>query len=153
MFYIGDKVRIKSLDELSESRFSDRHRGDRTIWTKRKVETAGATGVITDKMYSEATDINLYSVQIDGNDFTSAHFYCDDDLTLYVEEKEEVGYEIETRIIGSVVVAIVYETSGDKKVEVTRGHGHIFHEGAAGVVQATSYAFKKAWEKMNGGNI
>ena len=152
MFYIGDKVRIKTLDEISEDRITDRTRGDRTAWTKRKVETAGETGVIVDKMYSEATDINLYSVQIDGNGFVSAHFYCEDDLTPYVEE-EEVGYATETRILEKVVVGIIYEVRGDEYIEVTRGHGHIIHEGAFGIAQATSYAFKKAWEKMNGGNI
>lgn len=152
MFYIGDKVRVKNLEEIPEQRLSDRCRGDRTTWTKRKIETAGETGVIADKMYSEATDIHLYSVKIDGNDFVSAHFYTEDDLEMYAEE-EEAGYATETRILERVVIGIIYEVRGDEYTEIARGHGHIIHEGALGVAQAISYAFKKAYEKINGGSF
>lgn len=152
MFYIGDKVRVKSLDEVAKERIADRSRGDHATWTKRKVDTAGETGVIADKMYSEATDRHLYSVKIDGNDFVSAHFYTEDDLELFVEE-DKVSYSVDTQVLENIVVGIIYEVRGDEYTEVTRGHGHIIHEGAFGIAQATSYAYKKAWEKMNGGNI
>ena len=150
MFYIGDKVRIKTLDEIAEDRFSDRCRGDRTTWTKRKIETAGETGVVADKMYSEATDQHLFSVKLDGNDFVSAHFYSEEDLELY---SEAVQYSAEAEILENIVIATIYEVRDGEKIEVTKGHGHIFHDGAIGIVQATSYAFKKAYEKINGGSF
>ena len=33
-----------------------------------------------------------------------------------------------------------------------RGHGHIIHEGAMGIAQASAYALKKIWQKMEGGD-
>lgn len=52
-----------------------------------------------------------------------------------------------------MVVAKFIETKGDTETELGRGHGHMIHEGALGIAQASSYALKKIFEKMNGGTL
>lgn len=146
-FNIGNIVVIKQPEVIV-----DRSRGNCHARTKRKGNTAGEIGEIVDKMYSEAEGKNLYRICIDGETRTRAAFYTDEDLELYKKEKP-ADYCIETEVLDNVCVAIVYRIEGDEKVEVVRGHGHIIHEGDVGIVQAFSYALKKAYEKVNGGNV
>jgi hypothetical protein len=72
----------------------------------------------------------------------------EDELSELRRAKE---YSIETDIADGVVIGVIYEIDGDNKYEVCRGHGHIIHEGAEGIAQACSYAFKKAFEKIDNG--
>jgi hypothetical protein len=57
-------------------------------------------------------------------------------------------YYHEIEYLENVVLVILYEATEDGPVEIARGHGHIIHEGAKGITQATSYALKKIWYKM-----
>lgn len=146
-FNIGNIVVIKQPEAIV-----DRSRGIPYAWTKRKGNTAGEVGEIVDKMYSEAEGKYLYRICIDGETRTRAAFYTEEDLELYVKERK-ADYCIESEVLDNVCLAIVYRIEGDEKVEVVRGHGHIIHEGDLGIVQAFSYALKKAYEKMNGGEL
>jgi hypothetical protein len=47
-----------------------------------------------------------------------------------------------------IVLCVLYEATEDGRVELARGHGHIIHEGAEGVAQATSYAMRRIWNQM-----
>lgn len=57
-------------------------------------------------------------------------------------------YYHEITYLDKVVLVVLYEATEDGPVEIARGHGHIIHEGARGITQATSYALKKIWYKM-----
>lgn len=46
-----------------------------------------------------------------------------------------------------VVVAVISDENGG---EITRGHGHIIHDGILGEAQAASYAIKRAYTAMPG---
>jgi hypothetical protein len=97
-------------------------------------------------MFSEAKGLYMYAVKpVDGG---RSIVRREDELEELRKEKE---YIIETDIADGVVIGVIYEVEGDKKYEVCRGHGHIIHEGAEGIAQACSYAFKKAFEKIDNG--
>ena len=61
-------------------------------------------------------------------------------------------YELEWRfeMAGTNTVVAIMTADGE---EVTRGHGHIIHEGTVGWAQACSYAIKKAYENMDGAPV
>ena len=109
----------------------------------------GETGEIVDRMYSEKEKEYYYSVTLDTRDPEETYLFSGDELQEEVEE-ELVQYIVETEILNNVCTARVYKEEDGKKKEVCRGHGHIIHEGDIGVVQALSYAFKKAYVKING---
>lgn len=122
-FNIGDRVRVKKYAETKE-------------------------GVVVDKLYSEAHDKFIYRLHLEGCDKPSAAQYDADSLELVANEP--VTYHHEFEYLDNIVIAIFYEIRGDKKIEVGRGHGHIIHEGAFGVAQASSYALRRIWQKMEG---
>jgi hypothetical protein len=72
---------------------------------------------------------------------------CKDcDYRYTAEEKVPPSrYFHEITYLDNVVLVVLYEATEGGKVELARGHGHIIHEGAAGVTQATSYALKRIW--------
>ena len=111
----------------------------------------GEVGTIIDRMYSEVEKEYYYSVKLDsrGED-EGGQLYLADEIEI-VEDKVE--YNVETEILPNVCVIKVFKTVDGKKEEVSRGHGHIIHEGDLGVLQALSYGFKKAYEKINGGSF
>jgi hypothetical protein len=154
-FFIGDQVKIKNLSQVKEDMISCRRQGDPAVWTKRKSDTEGCTGVIVDKMYSESREKHFYSVRLDKNNLIPAHYYTDDDLEPYKADKQlgNDDFDFEITLADNLVYCVVYEVVDGQKEELTRGHGHVFHEGIHGVVQAASYAIKKAWENINGGSL
>lgn len=128
-----------------------RCKGDPTTWTKRKGNTAGLKATIVDKMYSEAEARFLYRIRLEGENFTRAAFYTEEDFA--IDDGKSKEYSIETEVIDNVAIAIIYKTVDGEKKEIVRGHGHIIHEGDIGVIQALSYSLKKAYEKINGGSF
>ena len=108
----------------------------------------GEAGMIIDRMYSEAEKDYYYSVKLDnrGED-DNGELYTADEIRI-VEDKTE--YSVETEILSNVCVAKVFKKKDGKMQEVSRGHGHIIHEGDLGILQALSYAFKKAYEAIGG---
>lgn len=118
-----------------------------------KVRNAyGETGQIVDRMYSERDKDYYYSVSYDTRE-EGETFIEDGESIREVVDVDADTYEVESEILNNVCIAKVYRKENGGKKEICRGHGHIIHEGDIGVVQALSYAFKKAYEKINNGNL
>lgn len=106
----------------------------------------GSVGTITDKMCSEGTGKWYYDVDFDGGESC----FCRGDELQRLEASQYI-HEIE--YLEKLVVARLYEVKDGEKVELARGHGHIFHEGVYGVAQAASYALKRICDNLNGGSL
>ena len=137
---IGDRVKVRDYADIPEE-----HRA------KALGRMSGEIGTVTDKLYSEVYRDFVYTLQLDSYDRSSKKLWLECHLEPYVEATTEYIFEFEN--LTNVVVAIFYEVCGDSKTEIARGHGHIIHEGALGIAQASSYALKKIYEKMNGGIV
>lgn len=132
-FNIGDRVVVKEFEDIpSEGR------------TRAVAKFSGDIGTIKDKLFSEGVGEFVYVVHFDGYDKASLKMWRADHLTAYVEPKKE--YNLILDYADNVVVVIITE---DGK-EISRGHGHIIHEGSLGIVQAASYALKKIYERLGG---
>lgn len=108
-------------------------------------------GKVVDKLWSGANDCYLYKVQPDSYHRAATQMYREEELSLV---EDDVSYEWSFEMAGdNAVIAILHKVSGDLSEEVARGHGHIIHEGLVGYAQASSYAVKKAYEKLNGGTL
>jgi hypothetical protein len=70
-----------------------------------------------------------------------------------IEDEVIETYMHEIEYLDNVVVVRFYKVTDDSKQELAKGHGHIIHNGAIGIAQATSYAMKRLYEKMNGGTF
>ena len=143
-YNIGDVVTIKQSSTMTYRSY-----GDLTAWMSRKSSLTGKTAVIADKMFSEAESKYLYRVRMDGEKNIRSSFFTDED---FVGENED-EYTLDAKVLDNVCVVIVFRNENGEKVEVSRGHGHRIHEGELGIMQAFSYAIKKAYEKINNGNI
>lgn len=106
------------------------------------ISASGVKGTIDDVLLSKG-DGSLY-YEVNGT------FYDPDDLEAVNDI--EYRYEINTAD-NSVVVAVLYEKVNGKETEVTRGHGHIIHDGVVGYAQAASYALKKILCNINDGEL
>jgi hypothetical protein len=114
----------------------------------RVIELAtGESGVITDKMYSQARECFIYIVKPDDSNLR-AHTRTAEELEPFRKKTE---YQIETQIADNVVIVIIYEVECGEMYEVCRGHGHIIHEGAEGIAQALAYASKQAFIAIDNG--
>ena len=112
-----------------------------------KVNTKNGVGIVTDKMYSEKTNVYYYCVTLEGKDEEEDTLFVEEDLTPWVE----VQYVTETEVCGNVVVGVIYKVdSYGKKEFVARGHGHLLHNGEEGILQAISYAYLKAYQSTYG---
>lgn len=139
-FKIGDRVKVKEYASIPEA-----------YRTKGAARLSGEVGTVVDKLYSEGAGCFIYRVHFDGYDRPSNKMWTEHQLYILLEIPTEYKFEFE--YLDNVVVAVFYEVKGDTKTEIGRGHGHIIHEGALGIVQAASYGLKKMFEKMNGGNF
>ena len=111
-----------------------------------RVIKTNESGVITDRMYSEANSIFMYIIK--PHDGGRQIVRKEDDIDAYRTQPE---YRVETEIADNVVIGIIYEIVNGIPTEVCRGHGHIIHEGAEGVAQACAYAYKKAFGSIDSG--
>lgn len=109
----------------------------------------GLKGTIIDRLYSESAGEYTYIVQFDGNDKPSIHRWLEGELWTLTPTVE---YSIEFTYAENLVVARLYELGDESKTEISRGHGHIFHDGALGIAQAASYAMKKLYQKLEENN-
>ena len=132
-FNIGQTIYVRNTNEIPESQ--------RRTFAK----VAGKRGVIVDKMRSEASATTVYRVRIDGSSCDSSINYPS--YVLMSSEKTK-QYTVDVQVEDGVAVAVLYETNGDKKTELYRGHGHILHDGVEGVAQAVSYACKRLYLKV-----
>ena len=145
-FNIGDRVRIKEYAEIADANKAKSIKDKPYMWNAGKAKVAGKEAVIVDKLYSEAHNRFVYFLRIDGYDTTSHAQFDVDSLELI--EVEPITYCHEFEYLDNVVIARFFEVKGDKKTEIMRGHGHIIHEGALGIAQASGYALKKIWNKL-----
>ena len=140
IYNVGDRVIIKAYEDIpTESR------------TKGMARLCGKKGTIVDKLFSHCFDGFVYSIQFDDYEIPSKKLWTEDSFHILCEIPAEYEYEFD--YLENVVVARFYEVKGGVKTELMRGHGHIIHEGANGVAQASAYALKKIYEKMNGGEL
>ena len=145
-FYIGDRVRVKDYTEVSDVQKAKTIKDKPYMWNAGKAKIAGKEGVIVDKLYSEAHSRFIYFLHLDGYEIKS-HAQFDGD-SLEVIQNEPITYCHEFEYLDNVVIARFYEVRGDQKTELARGHGHIMHDGAFGIAQASSYALKKIMDKI-----
>ena len=114
-----------------------------------KVVTAyGEENTIVDRMFSEKDQKYYYTIK---NGSLVENFVPEENLKAM--PKMDYDITVEIKILDEVVIGIINKEENGVKTEVSRGHGHRIHEGEQGIVQAISYAFKKAYEKVNGGTI
>jgi hypothetical protein len=140
-YKIGRRVRIRQFDDIHES---IRHKG--------LGRNAGKEGEIVDILYSDANECYVYRIHFDGCATESRTDYLVGMFDVIEDEVTET-YTHEIEYLDNVVVVRFYKVTDDSKQELARGHGHIIHDGAIGIAQATSYAMKRVYEKMNGGNF
>lgn len=140
-FNIGDRVRVKSYDNLPEQM---KGRGGAS-------RLCGKDGEIVDKLWSGAKGCTVYKIHFDGAERTSSIDFLNKAIDL-ISELDKKTYSYEFDYLDNVVVAKFYETGEDYKVEIARGHGHIIHEGAEGIAQAASYALKKIYQNISENN-
>ena len=145
-FNIGDRARVKDYTEISDVNKAKAIKDKPYLWNAGKAKVAGKEGTIVDKLYSEAHSRFIYFLHLDGYESASHAQFDGDSLELI--HQEEVTYIHEFEYLPNVVIARFYEVRGDQKTELGRGHGHIMHEGAYGIAQASSYALKKIMNKM-----
>lgn len=135
-FAIGDRVRVRNYDDIPE--------GYKSSGTGRM---CGEVGTIEDVFSSSAMQCDLYGIQFDNYDIPSKKLWRAEQLEAV---DETVTYDFEFEILENLVVARLYEIKEDTKTEIGKGHGHIFHDGAVGIAQASSYALKRLYYKMAG---
>ena len=136
-FKIGDRVKVKEYADILES-----------YRTKGVARLSGEVGTVVDKLYREGAGCFIYRVHFDGYDRPSYKMWTEHQLYVLLNIPKEYKYEFEN--LDNVVIAIFYEVVGDTKTEIGRGYGHIIHEGSLGIAQASAYALKKIWLKMEG---
>lgn len=149
-FNIGDRVRVKEYTEISDTNKAKVIKDAPYKWNPGKARLSGEEGVIVDKLYSEAHSRFIFFVNLDGYEKASHAQFDADSLELIKDEP--ITYCHEFDYLDNVVVCRFYEVKGDEKTEIMRGHGHIIHEGSLGIAQASAYALKKIWLKMEEGN-
>ena len=140
-YKIGSRVRVKAFDAIHEN---IRHRG--------LGKHAGKEGEIVDVLYSDANECYVYRILFDGASMESRTDFLAGMFDIIEDEVIET-YTHEIEYLDNVVVVRFFKITDNSKQELARGHGHIIHEGAIGIAQATSYAMKKIYEKMNGGSF
>lgn len=137
---IGDIVKIKPREELPAD-----------LLTTRMTSLCGMEAEIIDRLWSESEDGYLYRVRLTGAKTVPVELFPEEALDLVVDEPVE--YDFETEVLDNVVVVRFYEMRDDERVELAKGHGHIIHDGAYGIAQATSYALKRIYQSMGGGRV
>ena len=139
-FNIGDRIQVKEYEDLpAKSRYAAIGK------------IAGKCGEVIDKLYSESNGCYIYRVQLDNYEVASKCDFTGDMLDY--EYVESVTYRHEFEYLDNVVVVRMYEVIGDEATLLGRGHGHILHDGAYGIAQASSWACKVLAENLNGGSL
>lgn len=138
-FNIGDRVRVRDYYDLPEE--------DRTPSTGR---LCGKDGEVVDIVFGNAKKKFYYTLAIDGYGKPSAKLFTDDCL---VAIKSNVTYRHDIAYLENVVCVRLMEVADDgTETEIAKGHGHIMHDGALGIAQATSYAMKRIYFDVRGQN-
>lgn len=141
---IGNKVKVIDREAIPAECKAKIANGNPALWTGPKSRLAGMVGEVVDKLYSEAAGCHVYKLKMEGFDRASNALFVADDL----EElpKKQASLHFEVKILEDVVCARML----DGETELGIGHGHVFHAGALGVMQAASFAMKRCYESMGG---
>ena len=152
-FNIGDRVRVKDYEEIASNLKARSTSDDPSLWNAGKAKCCGLKGEIVDIMYSTAYEKYIYRIKFDGQDARSRADFTEEALEPLVEAT--VTYHFETDYAeDNVVIVIMYEDREDgSSREIARGHGHIIHEGAFGIAQATSYAMYRLYKRFEENNL
>lgn len=151
-FNIGDRVRVKDYEEIADHLKVKSTGDDPSLWSCGKSRCCGQKGEIVDIMYSTAYGKYIYRIRFDGQAERSRADFTDEALELLNEDN--VTYHFETDIAeDNVVIVIMYEDREDSSKEIGRGHGHVIHEGALGIAQATSYAMYRLYKRLEENNL
>ena len=146
-FNIGDRVRVKNYEEIEDRLKQKSTGGDPSLWNSGKAKCCGLVGEVVDAMYSNAYDKYIYRIRFDGQEAVSKADFTEESLELL--KQEAVTYHFETDFAENIVIVIMYEDHEDgSSEEIGRGHGHIIHEGALGIAQATSYALYRLYQRL-----
>ena len=143
-FNIGDRVRVKTWDEIDEKFKSKCSNGDPRIWTIGKSKTCGMVGTIVDKLYSEAFDIHIYTVHFDGMEQHSRSQFDENSIV----KMDSVEYKVDIRQDNDRVYADLIKCEGDKETVIRSGFGKILEDSAYGYAQAASYAMLKIYKSF-----
>lgn len=135
-FNIGDRVMVRRYEDLPEE-----------VKNRGLGKSAGKRGEIVDVMYSNLKSSYIYKVKFDGYEYPSKTEFPEEALWV-LSEQEKNRYVYEFEVLENLVVARLYEVTEDEKREIEKGHGHIFHDGILGIAQASSYALKKIYQKL-----
>lgn len=135
-FKVGDRITVKQYADIPKP-----HK------TRAVGRLCGRSGKITNVL-TDANGEALYIIHLDGYAVESKKFWSGDCLINEVPAQYSWTFEV----LDTVVVGAMFETVGNRKTEITRGHGHIIHEGSVGIAQAASYALKKAFENLKNAN-
>jgi hypothetical protein len=112
------------------------------------VNAYGEEGTVLDRMLSEKDQKYYYTIKAGS---LTENLVSEEKLKACPKENYDITVEI--KILDNVVVGMINKEENGVKTEVARGHGHRIHEGSDGIIQAISYAFKKCWESINGGEV
>ena len=113
--------------------------GDRVVAGNNRISCE-----VMDCLYSARSDEWLYELRADGEDIGT---YAERYLDVAPVKKE---YRIDMEIADNVVICKLID--GGNGDEISRGHGHVIHQGDIGIGQAASYAAKQMYIAMNGGS-
>ena len=135
-FKVGDRITVKQYADIPKM-----HK------TRAVGRLCGRSGKIVN-ILTDANGEALYIIHLDGYAAESKKLWSCDSLINEVPAQYSWTFEV----LDNVVVGVMFETVGNRKTEITRGHGHLIHEGSVGVAQAASYALKKAFENLKDTN-
>lgn len=135
MYQLGDRVRILPYENSPQA-----------LRNSRKAVLGDKIGTVVDTLTRVGTNEPLYIIHVDGYDVPSSVLWTDAELNRFVEEPK--AYDFTITIENSVAAVEMHEICGKKKTFLTRGHGHILHEGAYGIAQAVSYALKHIYQNL-----
>lgn len=152
-FNIGDRVKVKDYEDIADNLKAKNTGDDPSLWNAGKAKCCGMKGEIVDIMYSTAYGKYIYRIHFDEQEARSRADFTEEALELLQEDS--VTYHFETDIAeNNVVIVIMYEDNEDgSSKEIARSHGHIIHEGALGIAQATSYAMFRLYKRMEENNL
>lgn len=115
--------------------------GDRVVAGSNRV-----SGEVMECLYSTRNDEGLYEINSCGEDIgTYAERYLE---PAPVKKEYRIDFEIADN---NVVICKLLDVTGGEAEEISRGHGHVIHQGDIGIAQAASYAAKQMYIALNGG--
>lgn len=134
-YQIGEFVRVKDKQELAEE--------DNRVFNTRTARRSGESGVIVDRLYSEANECYVYCIKFDGDTTASRCKFTEDEIE-YAPTIQDFRFSIERN--GNRIYAYMYD--GEEIVE--SAYGNIAYENNIGITQAASHAMRTIYKRLKG---